>query len=337
MDWLATVFILWTGALTLISGAKVNAPSVSPPLSALSAACSGRNPCQNGGTCQTIGRTGYRCRCAYLFRGRQCQTYWLQDEVLRISSEMRGLRKRLATVEDANMQCGAQHALTLSTFMASLQSKVDKSLSSQQASLDTRLDEMDKLSLRLGQDVLSSLPTSCKDLQNARRNVSLPSGLYKIVSSEGRIIEDRSSDAFGKRANLPLSSYYVDGVSVTRGSPMHHLWSYAAGFDDFHDHSWHCPCSSSPGHQPQKFVGHHYYCAYLGSVYRRWTFSPANHAWSNTSQCTAGGTCCDNRDMPWFHRQLGATTSDKVQIRICSDQDTGNEDVGIDEAAIFVK
>ncbi|XP_065180702.1 uncharacterized protein LOC135811397 [Sycon ciliatum] len=150
--------------------------------------------------------------------------------------------------------------------------------------------------------------------------------------------KDKTMDAFffARHGNAQLNSWYMDGISITHGSPMHHVWTYAASFDDYKA-VYHCPCSARPGPSPPSFVGSHYYCADNGHALRRWTFTPANHAWSNTSQCTAGGTCCDNTDMPWFHRQLKASTSDQVQIRICTDGGNGDENVGVDEAALFVR
>ncbi|XP_065180701.1 uncharacterized protein LOC135811396 [Sycon ciliatum] len=131
-----------------------------------------------------------------------------------------------------------------------------------------------------------------------------------------------------------LRSRYMDGISITHGSPMHHIWTYTASVDDFPP-IYNCPCSPRAGAPPPSFVGSHYYCADHGSNRRPWTFTPAAHAWSNTSQCTAGGTCCDNTDMPWFHRQLNTSTSDQVQIRICTNARYSN--VGFDEAAVFVR
>ncbi|XP_065180700.1 uncharacterized protein LOC135811395 [Sycon ciliatum] len=149
---------------------------------------------------------------------------------------------------------------------------------------------------------------------------------------------DKSLDAFysAHNSHTQLNSWYMDGVSITHGSPRHHLWTYTGSFDD-NDKAAHCPCSPRAGPQPPSFVGSHYYCADHGPAWRPWTFTPANHAWSNTSQCTAGGTCCDNTDMPWFHRQLDTSTSDPVEIRICTSEGYSNENVGIYEAAIFVK
>ncbi|XP_065180675.1 uncharacterized protein LOC135811376 isoform X1 [Sycon ciliatum] len=148
---------------------------------------------------------------------------------------------------------------------------------------------------------------------------------------------DNTLDAFHSAHyhNTPLNSWYMDGVSITHGSPMQHLWTYTGSFNEVD--VAHCPCSPRAGAQTPPFVGSHYYCADHGHAWRRWTFTPAAHAWSNTSQCTAGGTCCDNTDMPWFHRQLDTSTSAPVQIRICANEGNSNENFGIDESAIFVK
>eukprot|EP00117_Sycon_ciliatum_P033887 scpid66109/ scgid25978/ len=149
-----------------------------------------------------------------------------------------------------------------------------------------------------------------------------------------------SLDAFarvdGATQTISLDDWYTDGISITHGSPKRHLWTYTASYDD-HRVDYHCPCSPQPGPAPPSFVGSDYYCADSGTIWRPWTLTPAAHAWSNTSQCTAGGTCCDNTDMPWFHRQLDTYTSDPVQIRLCTDQANADENVGIDQASIFVR
>ncbi|XP_065180679.1 uncharacterized protein LOC135811377 isoform X2 [Sycon ciliatum] len=146
---------------------------------------------------------------------------------------------------------------------------------------------------------------------------------------------DNTLDAFHSAlsASTQLNSWYMDGVSITHDSPVQHIWSYTASFDE----AAHCPCSTRASSQPPAFVGNHYYCMDHGSAWRPWTITPAAHAWSNTSQCTAGSTCCNNTDMPWFHRQLDNSASDQVQIRICTDQGNSDENVGVDEAAVFVR
>jgi len=54
---------------------------------------------------------------------------------------------------------------------------------------------------------------------------------------------------------------YVDGISITLGSPRKHVWTYAAGISDDHDKNCcNCPCATHPGPPPPAFVGNDYYC-----------------------------------------------------------------------------
>ena len=50
---------------------------------------------------------------------------------------------------------------------------------------------------------------------------------------------------------------YVDGVSVTHGSPRMHIWTYAAGLIE-QSAIYSCPCTGH-GRSPN-FVGSDYYC-----------------------------------------------------------------------------
>lgn len=57
---------------------------------------------------------------------------------------------------------------------------------------------------------------------------------------------------------------YVDGVSITYGTPREHIWTYAIGNTDKSNFlprfATNCPCSQFPGHLPPSFVGTNYYC-----------------------------------------------------------------------------
>ena len=43
-----------------------------------------------------------------------------------------------------------------------------------------------------------------------------------------------------------INSYYVDGVSITRGSPRQHVWTLMAGLFDSHYRDSNCPCNTPP-------------------------------------------------------------------------------------------
>ena len=72
-----------------------------------------------------------------------------------------------------------------------------------------------------------------------------------------------------------IDSYYVDGVSITRGSPRKHVWTLMAGYSDTLISNSNCPCSQ---HQPvQSFIGSNYYCEsgyHEGTVRRLLTADP---------------------------------------------------------------
>ena len=70
-------------------------------------------------------------------------------------------------------------------------------------------------------------------------------------------------DAFapsGRPSNPSINTYYVDGVSLTHGSPRQHIWTLAA----VHGLHFNCPCTNnntaSQATQPPAFVRNDYFC-----------------------------------------------------------------------------
>ena len=65
-----------------------------------------------------------------------------------------------------------------------------------------------------------------------------------------------------------INSYYVDGISITRGSPRQHVWTLMGGLNEasfyhvFNDGRYNCPCSagSLQGSTLQSFIGNDYFC-----------------------------------------------------------------------------
>ena len=142
----------------------------------------------------------------------------------------------------------------------------------------------------------------------------------------GRAIGYMSGSADGLDAivtSKTIDSPYVEGLSITYGSPRHHLWSYAAG------HTGRCLCHpnrvASP---PPSFVGQHYYCDGQDGAwnYRIW----------DGEECFTGSTCCDLPNLPWFHRALNTAISDNIEVRWCRDQEASNENVGVELFELYV-
>ena len=70
-----------------------------------------------------------------------------------------------------------------------------------------------------------------------------------------------------------IDTYYVDGVSVTHGSPRQHIWTFAAGKDEQGQYctSCICPCvaKSTAGNSIPWYVEQNYFCeSGVTSLYR---------------------------------------------------------------------
>ena len=48
-------------------------------------------------------------------------------------------------------------------------------------------------------------------------------------------------------------------------------------------------------------------------------------------------TCCTNPNMPWFLKTLDETTTDDIELRVCSNAGLPNEDTPLDIIEIYVK
>ena len=153
----------------------------------------------------------------------------------------------------------------------------------------------------------------------------------------GRVVgyQYGSPDGF---LNGNISQRYVDGVSITRGSPREHVWTYAAGVSESSSGQYvvnNCPCSSTPGSGAPSFVRNNYYCE-SGNPDSRWErqIYSSDKLWDGL-QCE--GSCCTGTDTPLlFSVQLNTTTSDDIEIRICGNEMISNEDTPVELIEIYV-
>lgn len=166
----------------------------------------------------------------------------------------------------------------------------------------------------------------------------------------GRIIgyQVGSTDIFGDR-QLSIDDPYVDGVSVTYGEPRRHIWTFAGGLSEtiVTTHTNHerytCPCALNGTafrmQQPPAFVGNNYFCESgnpLPSFENTNTFRYTDDPLWDGQRCE--GQCCTNSNSPpWFSVILPSTTSDGIEVRICSRQETDNEDTPIGLLEIYVQ
>ena len=162
---------------------------------------------------------------------------------------------------------------------------------------------------------------------------------YTKVCGQMRGYQFGSPDAF-TTFNNNIDSYYVDGVSITYGSnPRQHIWTYAAGWYETRLNSNGCPCNNgSSASPPPSFVGNDYYCeSGLNTLPWSSILYPDDPLWDGQNCNGPESTCCTNPNMPWFLKTLSETTTDNIELRVCSGNGIPNEDIPVDLIELYVK
>ena len=170
-------------------------------------------------------------------------------------------------------------------------------------------------------------------------SVQFPSNGISYSQVCGRVVgyQYGSTDAVSETVNN-LNSYYLDGVSITRGSPRQHVWSLFAGvWSDYTDSNNSCPCAG--GTSPQSFVGNNYFCesGNRGRYISLFLFT-SDPLWDGQGCYSLEASCCTVPNIPWFYRNYNSTkTTDYLELRVCGDEGTSNDDAPVSMYEIYVK
>ena len=132
-----------------------------------------------------------------------------------------------------------------------------------------------------------------------------------------------------------IDQTYVDGVSLTHGSPRQHVWTLAAAR---YNSLTGCPClhpSDSFNGVIPRFVGQDYYCenGNIDVVEDRYYFD--DPLWDGKG-CEGDNECCD-RGGPWFCKQLPQTTQDDIEMRVCTNANEPTEDIVLEQIELYVQ
>ena len=180
----------------------------------------------------------------------------------------------------------------------------------------------------------TSNSASCKSVQFPSNGIS-----YSQICGRVTGYQYHSPSAFSPQLNN-INSYYVDGVSITRGSPRKHVWTLAnAVFDNYNTPNIICPCSPGSSQTVPSFVGNHYFCE-SGNHANGWAaiLYTSDPLWDGQGCGSLEATCCSAPGLPWFHRDYGSTTtSDYIELRVCADQEIADEDSPVSYYEIYVK
>ena len=160
---------------------------------------------------------------------------------------------------------------------------------------------------------------------------------YSSVCGRALGYQKGSPDGFGSTDfDTTLDGIYVDGISMTHGSPRTHIWTFATGlYTGENRNANNCPCEG--GRQQPDFVGGNFFC---GSGDRTTPFD--YNKFYNQDPLWNGANCpnttgCPFNSPPWFSTRLPVPTNDDIEVRICGDQGTGNEDTPLQFLEIYIQ
>ena len=163
---------------------------------------------------------------------------------------------------------------------------------------------------------------------------------YSQVCGIVKGYQDYTPDAFDPfiYGHNTTDTYYVDGVSITHGSPRKHLWTYAAGVSELYSgERFRCPCARSDPNDRSNvpsFVGEHFYCesGFPGTtLHDRVVWE--DPLWDGQNCVAPGNKCCERYG--WFYRDVPSSTDD-IELRICADEGIVYDDTPVEYYEFWV-
>ena len=161
---------------------------------------------------------------------------------------------------------------------------------------------------------------------------------YDISYSEvcGRVIGYQYGRPDGVHNSSLIDDPYVEGVSITHGSPRQHVWTLINGRKESGTTNYYCPCNTGSTASVPSFVGNDYFCesgtASVPTYQLLYTDDPL---WDGEGCGGEEGPCCNAPGIPWFHKVLNSTTTDYIELRVCGD--FSDEDTPVTLYDIYVK
>ena len=110
-----------------------------------------------------------------------------------------------------------------------------------------------------------------------------------------------------------------------------------AGVSENVANTYTCPCYSGSPSTVQSFIGEDYFCE-SGSP-SGWTTKLYSDdvLWDGKGCRSLEDPCCDKPGLPWFRKVLEDETSDDIELRVCGEESTNNEDSPVALYEIYVK
>ena len=145
---------------------------------------------------------------------------------------------------------------------------------------------------------------------------------------------------------LTIDDNYVDGISLTHGrNPRKHIWTFVAALHEVLSryitggrHAI-CPCTNIHNTVTipiPPYVGSDYFCDTASETAYQNKFYPDDPLWDGQG-CGRLNTCCSFNNPPWFMKELPSSTSDDIEMRLCSDETRSGEDINFETVELYVR
>jgi len=167
---------------------------------------------------------------------------------------------------------------------------------------------------------------------------------YQRVCGRARGYQKGQMNAFNAYhyQDQTIDGYYGDGLSITYGNPLQHIWTYVVGLYDgvtqVSATGSNCPCAVGGGLSPPPFVGTNYYCE-SGSIntinYSAYYFN--DPLWDRSNCNSSSTNCCTNPTQPWFYRVLSENNTSDIEARISRVWHFANGSPLIDQLELYIQ
>ncbi|XP_019852718.1 PREDICTED: uncharacterized protein LOC109582444 [Amphimedon queenslandica] len=155
-----------------------------------------------------------------------------------------------------------------------------------------------------------------------RSNVFQTNGIsYSQIC--GKVVGYQKGTTNAVHANInDINDAYIDGVSITRGSPRQHVWSYIAGYRS-NTNEYSCPCNTGATSTVPSFVREHYYCeSGTNSGPSKSQVYTGDSLWDGNNCLSKEVSCCNGTGLPWMiiirklHRRRAVELRDRKQDNV---------------------
>ena len=132
----------------------------------------------------------------------------------------------------------------------------------------------------------------------------------------------------------------MDGVSLTRGTSKQHIWTFAGATSENNENPMSkCSCIntniSSMVPHPPSYVGNDYFCDTAVEHTADTSIFYADDPLWDGAGCGPQNTCCSFNNPPWFYKQLPQNTTDDIEMRVCRNQGSDDEDIATEVVEIY--